>query len=98
MILRCFFTQFLDVVLGSIGSQKRVIDQTGPIACGCRLAQHKSDTRRAGIDDAMHALRTAIETVSCAPAHRSLIHNFAVQTRIDYVGNLLDQLFEIPVV
>src|SRR6266849_6537361 len=97
MILRSFFAESLDGAFRSVGSQECVIDQAGPVARRCRLSQHESDARRARINDAVHALRTAIETVRSAAAHR-LIAEFTIQTRVNYVGDLLDQLLEISVV
>ena len=98
MILRGFFAENLDVAFRGVGPQERVIDQAGPVARRTSLSQHESDARRARINDAMHALRTAIETIRSAAAHLRLIDAFAVQARIDHIGNLLNQSFEIAVV
>ena len=46
----------------------------------------------------MHALRTTIETIRSATTHRRLIGKLTIQTRVNYVRDLLDQLFEIAVV
>src|SRR5260370_42195021 len=97
MILRSLFAENLDVAFRGVGSQQRVIDQAGPVARRTGLSQHESDARRARVNDAMHALRTAIETIRSAAAHRRLIGRLTIQTRVDYVRDLLDQLFEIAV-
>ena len=55
------------------------------------------EARRAGVNDAMHSFRAAMKTFGRAATHRRLIDAFAVQTRIDHVGDLLNQLFEISV-
>src|SRR5712691_8446083 len=98
MILRGFLAENFDVAFRSVGSQECVIDQAGPVARRTGLSQHESDARRARVNDAMHALRTAIETIRSATAHRRLITEFTIQTRVNYVRDLLDQLFEIAVV
>src|SRR5258708_8027 len=98
MILRSFFAENFDVVFGSVGSQERVINQAGPVARRAGLSQHEPDARRARVNDAMHALRTAIETIRSAAAHCRLVGELAIQTRINYVRDLLDQLFEIAVI
>src|SRR5712692_5998706 len=97
MILRSFFAESLDVAFGSVRSQERVIDQAGPVARRTGLSQHEPDPRRACVNNAMHALGTAIETIRSATAHRRLITELTVQTCVNYVRDLLDQLFEIAV-
>ena len=60
-------------------------------SCGACLAQHEADTRGAGVDDAMHAFRAAMETLGRATAHRRLIRTgVAVEARHDRVGDLFD--------
>src|SRR5205814_3656437 len=90
MILRGLFAKNFDVAFRGVGSQERVIDQAGPVARRTGLSQHESDARRAGVNDAMHALRTAIETIRSAAAHRRLVDMLTIQTRVNYVGDLLD--------
>ena len=98
MILRGFFAESLDVAFRSVGSQERVIDQAGPVARRRCLSQHEPDARRTRVHDAMHALRTAIKTIRGTAAHRRLIGKLTIQTRVNYVGDLLDQLLEIAIV
>jgi hypothetical protein len=54
------------------------------------LAQNQANTGGSGIDYPVHTLRTAMKTFRCATAHLSLIICVAIQTGVDYVGNLLD--------
>jgi hypothetical protein len=54
------------------------------------LTENKSDTSRTGVDDSMHSLGTAVETLRRATAHLGLIRAIAIQSRNDRVGNLLD--------
>ena len=98
MILRGFFTQSFDVPVSCVRSQERVIDQAGPVARRTGLSQYEPDARRARVHDAMHPLRAAIETIRRAAAHCRLIGKLTIQTRINYIRDLLDQLFEIAVV
>ena len=97
MILRGFFAQMFDFSLRRVRLEQGVIDQAGPIARGRSLPENQSDACGAGVDDPMHALRTAMKTLGRATAHLLLIRVLAIQARIDHISDLLDQLFKIAV-
>src|ERR1044072_5574918 len=75
------------------------MDQTRPFSRLSGLAEHETDARGAGIDDAVHALRAAMKTLGRASAHGSLIRAaVAIEPRHDHIGDLLDQCLVIAVI
>src|ERR1051326_852026 len=99
MISRRFLAEFFDVFVCCFRLEQRVIDQAGPFSCGCGLAEYESDARGARIDNAVHALRAAMEALGRAAAHRSLLRAaVAIEPRDDRIRDLLNQRLVIAVI
>jgi hypothetical protein len=67
-----------------------VVNQARPIARRSRLAQHKTDARRARVHNPMHPLRATIKALVRAAAHLRLPVRVSIQACDDDIRYLLD--------
>jgi hypothetical protein len=67
-----------------------MVNKAGPLARGPCFTEDEADARGARVDDAMHALGTAMKALGRATAHRSLLSAIAIQPRHNRVGDLLN--------